>query len=211
MADAPVYGGFFDQLRAAFPGVYVELVDQAAQAVANGAHVPNPDRLLVDAMRRLRQSRGIMAAEAEAGPLAGMFQAQSAVVDALATDSPALCADFLYGGASPEFMAFTATHRDLIAHLALANLDAIASGKANHVQRATPAPEDFDLLSQDLANRGFSEDEISAVLDGKIFDPPLPEERLCAAGSAYLHALEQVPEDVRLKVYALSATLLARS
>ena len=211
MADAPIYGGFFDRLRSEFPSIYLDLVDDAAQTVAGGAHVPNPDRLLVDGMRRLRQSRGIMAAEAEAGPLAGMFQAQSAVIDALSADSPALCADFLYGGSSPEFMAFVAKHRDLIAHLALSNLDAVSSGKAHHVRRAMPESEDFDLLSQTLTDRGFSTDEIAAVLDGKVFNPPLPEARLCSAGSAYLHALEAAPEDLRLRVYALSATLLARS
>ena len=57
----------------------------------------------------------------------------------------------------------------------------------------------------------LSDDEIAALLDGKTFDPPLPDARLCQAGSTYLHILEDMPEDLRLRVYALSAQLLARS
>lgn len=211
MADAPTYSPFFEQMRAAFPSDYLGLVDRSSLDVENGAHVPNPDRLITDAMRRLRQSRGILAAQAEAQPLSELFLAQSALLDVLADESPGTCVDFLYGGTSPDFMAFAAKHRDLVERLALASLDAVVSGKMHHVDREQPRPEDFDSLAASLKSQEFSEDEIAAVLDGKTFDPPLPEARLCAAGRTYLRALATMPEDARLRVYALSAALLARS
>lgn len=211
LADAPAYSPFFEQMRAAFPNDYLGLVDRSSLDVENGAHVPNPDRLITEAMRRLRQSRGILAAQAEARPLSEIFQAQSALLEVLAVESPVTCVDVLYGGTSPDFMAFAAKHRDLVERLALASLDAVMSGKAHHVDREQPRPEDFDSLEADLKSKGFSGDEIAAVLDGKTFDPPLPEARLCAAGRTYLQALASMPEDARLRVYALSAALLARS
>lgn len=211
LADAPDYIPYFDKLRAAFPSDYLDLVGQASNAVAQGARLPNPDRLITDAMHHLRQSRGILAAQAEAGPLASIFGAQAAIVDRLASRDDKLCADFLYGGTSPEFMAFAAKNRDVIERLALASLNAIISGKTSRVQRTEPTPDDFDRLTRDLKDGGYSEDEIAAVLDGKTFDPPLPESRLCAAAGAYFHAVERLPEDARLRVYALSAALLART
>lgn len=211
LADAPTYAPFFDRLRTSFPSDYLGMVDQASQALVDTGHAPNPDRLMTDAMRRLRQSRGILAAKAEAGPLDNMIAAQAAMLDGLASENARLCVDFLYGGSSPEFMAFVATHRDVVERLGVADLEAIVSGSVSRLDRGEPESADIDGLERDLKGQGLSDDEIAAVLDGKIFDPPLPDARLCAAGRAYLRAIAAMPEDARLKVSALLATLLARS
>lgn len=211
LADAPAYAPFFDKLRAVFPGDYTALVDEASDALLKGGHRPNPDRLLTEAMRHLRQTRGILASKAEAGPLSSIFAAQATVLDLLAAENAGLCADFLYGGSSPEFMAFAATHRDAVERLALASLDAIVSGQANHIEHQEPTPDDLNSLATALKARGLSEDQIAAVLDGKTFDPPLPATQLCDAGRTYLHAVQDMPDDERVRVYALSAALLARS
>ena len=114
LADAPAYAPFLDKLRTTFPGEYLSLVDREVDAMAAGGHVPNPDRMMADAMRRLRQTRGVLAGEADAGPLDAMFAAQSATLDLLGADNPSLCVDFLYGGSSPDFMLFAAEHRDTV-------------------------------------------------------------------------------------------------
>lgn len=211
LADAPDYVPYFDRLRTAFPADYLALVDQAVLGVTKTGHAPNPDRLMIDAVRSLRQNRGILASQAADAPLASIFVAELAMLDAMAADDPGLCVDFLYGGMSPNFMAFAAKHRELVERLAMSNLSAVASGQADHVERDQPDPGDFDALTTTLKTQGLSEDEISAVLDGKVFDPPLPEGRLCTAGQVYLRALQNLPDAVKIRIYALSAALLARS
>jgi hypothetical protein len=211
LADAPAYAPFFEKLRAVFPGDYTALVDQASESLANGGHLPNPDRLLTDAMRHLRQTRGILAAQSEPGPLSGLFDAQALVLDLLSKEDPGACTDFLYGNSSAEFMAFAATHRDAVEQLALANLDAITNGQAKRIEHEDPTQEDLEAIAGILKAKGLSQDQIAAVLDGKTFDPPLPAAQLCDAGRAYLHTLSELPEDARTRAYALSAALLARS
>ena len=208
--DVPDYIPFFDRLRSEFPAEYLALVDASARTVLGGAHVPNPDRLITDAVRNLRQAQGVLAGQAEPQPLASVFEAQSAMLDALSTD-PTLCVDFLYGGISPTFMAFAATHRDLVERLAIANLTAISNGKHSKISRDPPTNQDFDAVSAALKAKGVSDDEVSALLDGKTFDPPLPEKSLCEAGRTYLHVLDSMPDDTRTRIYALSAALMARS
>ena len=211
LGDAPDYAPFFDRLREAFPSDYTAFMEGAVATLLQTGRVPNPDRLLIDALRRLRQTRGVLAAKAEPGPLASIFDAQATLLDALSAENASLCVEFLYGGISPSFMAFAAKHREPVERLAIANLSAIASGKASQIERIEPSSDDFDSLTDALKKRNVSDNEISAVLDGKTFDPPLPEPRLCDAGRLYLRALAEMPEDVRLRVYALSAALVARS
>jgi hypothetical protein len=211
LGDAPSYTPFFDRLRAEFPSDYTALIDQATAALMKGGHTPNPERLMAEALRNLRQTRGVLAAQADAQPLTEIFAAQSAMLDSLASTDPGLCADFLYGGTSPTFMAFSARHRELLERIAMATLNAIASGKEKHIDHEQPTMADFDNLEQALKAKNLSDDEIAALLDGKTFDPPLPENRLCEAGRLYLHVLNDMPEDLRLRIYALSAQLLART
>ncbi|MCW6509124.1 hypothetical protein [Lichenifustis flavocetrariae] len=211
MGDAPDYTPFYDRLRVEFPAEFASLIDKAAAATAKSGHPPNPERLLTEALRNLRQTRGVLAAKAEAEPLGEVFSAQSAMLDTLASQNAAVCTDFLYGGSSPGFMAFSATHRALLERIAMAALNAITSGRDKPVDRDEPSGEDFDRLTEALKAQHLSDDQISALLDGKSFDPPLPESQMCDAGRIYLHVLNDMPEDLRLRVYALSAQLLARS
>ena len=211
LADAPAYAPFFEKLRSTFPGDYIALVDEASATLATGGRVPNPDHLLTAAMRRLRQTRGVLAAQAEAGPLSGIFAAQVLVLDLLSKEDSNACADFLYGNSTPEFMAFAATHRDVVEQLAIANLDAIENGQVHRVAHADPTQDDLDAIATILKAKGLSADQISAVLDGKTFDPPLAATQLCDAGRAYLHTLAELPTDARTRAYSLSAALLARS
>jgi len=95
--------------------------------------------------------------------------------------------------------------------MAEAGLDAILDGQAHRIERPAPTVEDFDLLEDELVARGLDTIEIGALLDGKMPDPPLPAPRMCAAGRAYLDALQNLPEETRLKMYALAVELMARS
>ena len=54
-------------------------------------------------------------------------------------------------------------------------------------------------------------EKFDALLDGKTPDPPIPDDRMCAAGKTYLETLRQMPEDVRGRIEALAVDLMARS
>ncbi len=211
MTDAPDYIPFYDRLRTEFPSEYATVVDQASKAVIQTGRPPSPERLLTDALRDLRQSRGVLVAKAAALPLGEVFAAQSAMLDTLGEQNPALCVDFLYGGTGPDFMAFLATHRALLERIALATLNAIADGRTKQVDRDAPTSADFDQLTTVLKDHNLSNDQIAALLDGKSFDPPLPDAKICEAGRTYLHVLNDMPDELRQRVYGLSAQLLARS
>lgn len=211
MGDAPDYLPFYDRLRTEFPSEYAGMLAQASQAVSRTGHPPNPERLLTDALRDLRQSRGVLVAKAAPLPLGEVFAAQSAMLDTLAQHDPSLCADFIYGGSGPGFMAFSATHRAALERIAMATLNAIADGRAKPVERDSPTGADFDQLTVALKAHSLTDDQIATLLDGKTFDPPLPDEQICEAGRTYLHVLADMPEELRQRVYGLSAQLLARS
>jgi hypothetical protein len=211
IAAAPEYDRFFDELRRNFPVEYaVALDDLGARGSRAGAK--DIDSFVSEAVRKLRKARGSAAAHAEAGPLTRIFEAQSAVLRAIAERDPRLCVAFLYGGTDLlDFSRFAATRRPLVADMAVAGLDAIANGKAKQVDRSEPTDADFKVLESALAAKGLSPEVIGALLDGKMPDPPLEDARMCAAGETYLETLRSLPEQVRLRIYGLAVELMARS
>ena len=211
LAEAPDYLAFFADLKRAFPADYDRILGGFAARAATSGRVESPDFYLSETLRRLRRTRGILAAQAAAEPLGHVFEVQAQILTKLAATAPPLCVDFLYGGASDEFFDFSEKNRDLIAAMAEAGLAAILDGQAHKIERPAPSVEDFDLLEDELVARGLDTVEIGALLDGNMPDPPLPAQRMCAVGRAYLDALQSLPEETRLKMYALAVELMARS
>lgn len=211
LAEAPDYLAFFAEVRRAFPADYVRILGGFAARAATSGRVESPDFYLSETLRRLRQTRGIFAAQAADEPLGHIFEVQAQILTKLAATTPPLCVDFLFGGVSDEFFDFSAKNRDLIAAMATAGLDAILDGQAHKIERPAPTVEDFDRLEDELTARGLDNLEIGALLDGKMPDPPLSAERMCAVGRAYLDALRNLPDDTRLKMYSLAVELMARS
>lgn len=210
-AAAPAYQAFFTDLKRALPADYDSILGGFAARAATSGRVESPDFYLSETLRRLRQTRGILAAQAQAEPLNHVFEVQAQILAKLATTAPPLCVDFLYGGVSDDFFDFSEKNRDLIAAMAEAGLTAILDGQSNKIERSAPTVEDFDLLEKQLVARGLDSVEIGTLLDGKMPDPPLPAQRTCAAGRAYLDALQDLPDDTRLKMFALAVELMARS
>src|SRR5262249_50757282 len=153
---------------------------------------------------------GILASQARGQKLADFFDARRAVLDALAPIDPRQCADFLYGTTDLP-LSFSATHRDLIAELAVKQLAAIKDGQDRHASRAAPSAADIDLVAKGLAAHNLTPDEIALLLDGKTLDPPPPDARLCEIGRTYLSVLQSLPDDARERIYGFAAELLARS
>ncbi len=211
IAAAPDYAPFFKRLREAFPSEYAAAIEALKARVAAGKEEGDVDFYVSEAVRLLRQSRGVLAAKAEPGPLGKVFDVQLAVMRAVAGEDPRMCVGFLYGATDQDFARFAAMRRPLVADMALAGLEAVASGQAKKIERSAPNDADFKLLETALSAKGLGKVEIDALLDGKMPDPPLDDSKMCAAGQIYLETLRTLPEETRLRIYGLAVELMARS
>ena len=189
MREVPDYQRFFARLRDVFPSDHTAIVDAFVDRLGGRLDADPADLYLFEAYRTLRQTRGIVAAKAGPDALARLFDARATLLQALAAADPHLCSDFLYGATSQRLFDFSAVHRGLVADMANAGLAAIVDGHA----------------------KGLTRVEIEALDDGKAPDPPIEDGRMCRAGQASLEALKSLPVDARLRLYALSAQLMARS
>jgi hypothetical protein len=209
--EAPDYARFFDRLKTVLPVEYDTILDEFAKRSLDGADVSNVDSLVSEAVRDVRLSNGILAAKADGPALSHIFDMQLQMMQALAAKDPQLCVDFLYGGASQAFFAFSAQNRRLVSDMAIAGLDAIGSGRANQIVRQPPSDADFNGLESAMQAQGLNQAEIAAILDGKTPDPPIPDARMCTVGQIYLKTLAALDEPVRLRIYGLAVELMARS
>lgn len=201
----------FALMRTEFPAVADRSLAAAAETLRRSGQPPSPDDMIAAAMRDARLSAGVLAARAGPDALAAIFEAKAATLADLEAADPRICADYVYGGTSPEFNDFAVTHRALVARADLATLAAMADGRNRHMSWDTPSPDDYALIENALRQKGLSADEIGAVLDGKTFDHPPSDTRLCDNARAYLDAMRAMPADARNRVYGLAAELLARS
>ncbi|HLH12241.1 MAG TPA: hypothetical protein VKV77_10245 [Methylovirgula sp.] len=211
LSQSPDYARFFGRLRQILPNEYEAVFDDFAKQSLDGVDVSNVDSLVSEAVRDVRLSNGVLAAKADGPALSHIFDMQLKMMQALAVKDPRLCVDFLYGGASQAFFAFSAQNRQLVADMAIAGLDAINSGRISNIERERPTDSDFDTLENALKAQGLSEAEVGAILDGKTPDPPIADERMCTVGQTYLKTLASLPEPVRLRIYGLAVELMARS
>ena len=211
IVGAPDYDRFFKRLREAFPVEYTAALDMFAARLVESKHEESVDFYVSEAVRLLRQSRGVLAAKAEPDPLTKVFDIQLKVLRAIGEEDPHLCVAFLYGATDQDFAPFATTRRPLVADMALTGVDAIASGQAKKIDRAAPTENDFKMLEAALVAKGLGKLEIDALLDGKMPDPPLEDARMCAAGQTYLETLHTLPEAARLRIYGLAMELMARS
>lgn len=211
LASAPEYARFFERMRKAFPTDYEYVVESFSADRLAGKEEGSVDFYLAESVRQLRQSRGVLAAKAEAAPLGRVFDMQLDVLRAIAAKDKRLCVSFLYGGVNQDFHNFAAGRRGLVADMATAGLEAIYSGHSKKIDRTLPTEADFRTLETALTARGLGKTEIDALLDGKTPDPPLEDAAMCQAGQTYLEVLRILPESIRLRIYGLAVELMARS
>ncbi|MBG0803325.1 hypothetical protein IYW40_17830 [Methylocystis sp. H4A] len=211
IASTPDYARYFARLRETFTADYEAAINDFATRLAQTKEEQSVDYYLSEAVRRIRTSRGALAAKAEPEPIARVFEKQLEVLQAVAREDKRMCVAFLYGATNLDFQRFAASRRQIVSDMALAGLEAIVSGQANKIDRTAPTEADFRLLETALAARGLSKVEIDALLDGKMPTPPLEDARMCGAGQAYFEVLKTLPEPARTKVYGLALELMARS
>jgi len=100
---------------------------------------------------------------------------------------------------------------DLVADAAISGLDAMNSGHDTPTARGMPGDADFQLLDKGLTDKGLSRAEIETLLDGKTANPPIPDERMCAAGQVYLETLKGLDPATRGRLYSLAVDLMVKS
>ena len=208
LAQAQEYQAFFVRMRALYPADY-EATLKAASAHDAAAKDNAADLVMTEAVRRLRQTRGLSGAKAGGQALDQLFDLHLKVLRQLASTDPALCVDFLNGAPEDRFAAFTGANRALMAQEALAGLDAIDDGARKKIDREAPTPQDFDDLERLLLDKGLDKAAIDLLLDGKTPDPPLSDAKACQNGIVYLDVLKTLPDLQRLRLYALALEVMA--
>lgn len=211
IATTPDYARYFARLRETFTSDYEQTLDDFASRYAKSRQKQSVDYYLSETMRRMRQSHGALAAGADKEPLTQLFVAQLEVLRALGQEDRKTCVAFLYGATNLDFQNFASTRRVMVSDMALAMLEAMISGGQRQIQREQPTATDFRVLEVALADHGLGRQEIDALIDGKMTDPPLEDARMCAAGQTYLEVLRTLPEAARLRLFALSVQLMAKT
>jgi len=211
VGDAPDYGRFFLRLREAFPGEYEATVKAIEAKLDAAGRVESVDYYVSDAIRLLRKGHGATVAKAGPDQIERVFDAQLAAMRAVAQEDPRMCVGFLYGATTQDFEKMAATHRPLVAEMALARLEATANGEAVKAKRAAPTENEVKLFEKALTERGLTNDELDVFLGGDVAKATTDQSRMCAAGQSYLEALRALPRDVRMKIYSLLLEQMARS
>ena len=182
IAATPDYARYFARLRETFTTDYEQALDDFAARYAKTRQKQSVDYYLAETMRRMRQTNGALAAGADKEPLTQLFVAQLEVLRALGQEDKKACVAFLYGSTDLDFQNFAATRRLLVSDMALAALEAMVSGQQRQIAREQPTATDFRVLEVALADHGLGRQEIDALLDGKMTDPPPDDARMFAAG-----------------------------
>jgi hypothetical protein len=211
LANISEYTPFYERFARDFPADHSDAIQSFISTTAAAGKTDLPDAYIIEALRALQGRRGIIAAKAEAQKLARIFETQAAIMAGLASSNPSLCRQFLYGGSSDGFLDFATAHRNLIADMALAGLDAIEDGKASAIERGPPLDTDLDALAKTLASRGLNEPEIAALMDGAMPSETISDTRMCEIGQIHLDALRSQPEPGRSRILALAIKLMAHS
>jgi hypothetical protein len=211
IAATPDYARYFARLRETFTADYETALEGFAARYAKTRERQSVDYYLAETMRQMRQTHGLLAAKADKDPLTKQFVSQLEVLRALGQEDKKTCVAFLYGATDLDFQNFAAARRVLVSDMALAGLEAMISGQQRQIEREKPSATDFRVLEVALSDHGLGRQEIDALLDGKIVEPPLDDARMCAAGQTYLEVLRTLPEAARMRIYALSVQLMAKS
>lgn len=209
IADAPDYARYFDRLRLVFPSDHDAIVTGIAERTS-GRDV-NVDVVMAEAVAALRKAHGTLAAKSTDEALALLYAMQLKAMQALGQSDPHLCVALLNGANVAGFTSFSADHRALVADSAIATLDAMHSGRTDHVERAPPSDADFKTLDGALVARGVTRPQIETLLDDTAASPPIPDDAMCEAGQTYLAVLAALPPDLRARLYEFSVDLMARS
>jgi len=211
LKQSPEFASYFASLDKNYPSDYMHILAGFISRATKSGHAETPDYYITEAMRVLRQNRGILATKASDFSLQRVFEQQLEVVGAMEAADPRVCAEFLHGGATDGFFEFSKGHRALMARLAQAGLDAMLDGQQQNVERATPSDADFTMLDGALQANGLDRPQIETLLDAKVQDPPLSDTSLCKAGRVYLETLRTLPDEIKMRIYALALTLQART
>lgn len=211
LRQSPEFAGYFASLDKNYPADYMRILAGFIGRAASLGHAETPDYYIAEAMRALRQSRGILATKASDPALQRIFEQQLEIVSTMEAADPRICAEFLHGGASDGFFDFSKRHRALMGRLAQAGLDAMLDGQQQKIDRATPADADLTMLDGALRANGLDKPQIEMLLDAKVQDPPLSDTSICKAGRVYLETLNTLPDEIKMRIYALALTLQART
>jgi hypothetical protein len=189
-------------LRAKFPDWYAGRVAEIAKLSADSKSEREIDaamtRAVVD-LRRRHQAEALAASPERVKAMAASFVES---LERLAKISTSACYGYIsQGESSPAIADLTSPDQRAAIDVQLATVfDAIVDGRQSPAQRQSPKREDYDVLSKELAQRGWSAADLQLFTDARALSRAAPE-KVCQMVQDWFSAQLAVPdEEVKLRL-----------
>jgi hypothetical protein len=155
-------------------------------------------RAVVD-LRRRHQAEALAASPERVKAMAASFVES---LERLAKISTSACYGYIsQGESSPAIADLTSPDQRAAIDVQLATVfDAIVDGRQSPAQRQSPKREDYDVLSKELAQRGWSAADLQLFTDARALSRAAPE-KVCQMVQDWFSAQLAVPdEEVKLRL-----------
>jgi len=194
-------------LRRSFPEWYAERVAEVAKLSSESKSQREIEAALTRSiveLRRRHQSHALVASPEKLKAMASSFVAS---LEKLARISTSACYGYIsQGEASPAVADLTAPDQRSAIDAQLATVfDAIAEGRQSPAQREAPRREDYDVLSRELAQRGWSAADLQLFTDARALSRAAPE-KVCQMVQDWFAAQLAVPDEA-VKIRLLGEAL----
>jgi hypothetical protein len=208
-ADAAVPDGLFlntplwQLIKREFPEWYEQRVKEAAQLEAEGRDPEFIQRRLTENVVALRRQHAEEALAASPGTLRGIAQNFLENLQRLSAESVEACYGFISKGeASPQVLALmnSPEHRERLQRQVTAVFEAVAEGRRSPQTHLPPRQADYQALTQALAGRGWTNNDIQLFSNPRALAQAPPQE-VCRLVQDWFAAQLSIPdEDVQLRL-----------
>ncbi|MGD9925456.1 MAG: DUF4339 domain-containing protein [Hyphomicrobiaceae bacterium] len=194
-------------LQQNFPEWYSERVAEIAKLSSESKSQREIDAALTRAIVELRRRHQSDALAASPARLKAMASAFVESLGRLAKISTPACYGYIsQGEASPAIADLTSPEQRTAIDAQLATIfDAIAEGRQSPSQRDQPKREDYDVLSKELGQRGWSAADLQLFTDARALSRAAPE-KVCQMVQDWFAAQLAVPDEA-VKIRLLGEAL----
>jgi hypothetical protein len=194
-------------LQRNFPDWYAERVAEVAKLSSESKSQREIEAALTRSIVELRRSHQNEALAASPARLQAMATAFVDSLQRLSRISTSACYGYIsQGEASPAIADLTSPEQRTAIDAQLATIfDAIAEGRQSPAQKETPRREDYDLLSKELGQRGWSAADLQLFTDARALSRAAPE-KVCQMVQDWFAAQLAVPDEA-VKIRLLGEAL----
>jgi len=189
-------------LRAKFPDWYAERVAEIAKLSADSKSEREIDSALTRSVVELRRRNQTEALASSPERLKAMASSFVESLNRLSRISTSACYGYIsQGEASPAVSDLTSPEHRMTIDAQLATIfEAAADGRKSPAPREAPKREDYDVLSNELAQRGWSAADLQLFTDARALSRAAPEKVCQMVQDWFAAQLAVADEGVKLRL-----------